>query len=571
MARTTLRFASASTRLTAAGLVAFGLLAFGCASDDPEPDPNPTPTPAAQVSVMAELAGAEARDAVLDGRAVILAGGPGGAYYELARTLKVSGDDRAPALVSTAGSLETLHLLAWGQGDAGMVQVDVLQDPRQTSVRAALADTATPLFDEEVHVLVAPEGASDLLALAGKKVGIGGAGSGSATTAENLFRAAGVYDVELVPGAFGDHAAALKGGELAAIVTVGAQPLASLHEAGLKVLDMGDARDEILGELQKIHPSYRAGEVSEESGGPAKTVAVPAVLVRRAGFEGELDFGGASDSAHPAGKSVAGGSEALPASLEGPSLTIRDPEAAIRFAVPAAGDLGSAGQHVTTAWTKAGMNVSGVSADGAGALALLASGQAEAAVVSMDMLHEALARPETARLLAKVRVLSPLFARPLHMVRKGGNDAGGHVVLGDAGSSKSISTRRFVRLGRDRIAGMKWTGYASRDVGLELLEGATSGEHEVLMTVGLKGYTDGEGGAGNVTQAVLVTRRGLQDGKAQALVNALFANRKNLAGVDARFEGLDPASLSSLPEGIKLHAGVDASAIEADSAEAWGE
>jgi len=568
MARTTLRFASVSTRFTAAGLVAFGLLAFGCASDDPSPEPNPSPTPAAKASVMADLAGAEAREVVLDGRVVVLAGGPGGAYYELARTLKVSSDDRAPALVGSAGSLETLHLLAWGQGDVGLVQADVLQDPRQRGVRAALADTATPLFDEEVHVLIAPEGASDLLALAGKKVGIGGAGSGSATTAENLFRAAGVYDVELVPGAFSDHAAALKSGELAAIVAVGAQPLVSLHEAGLKVLDMGEARDEVLAELQKINPSYRAGEISEEFGGPAKTVAVPAVLVRRAGFEGELDFGGASDSAHPAGNSVAGGSEALPASLEGPSLTIRDSEAAIRFAVPASGDLSTAGQSVATAWTKSGETVQSVTADGVGALALLTSGQAEAAIVSMDALHEALARPETARLLAHVRVLSPLFSRPLHLVRVGEKGAEAHVVLGSAGSSTSISTRRIMRLTRDKVA-YKWIGHPAGSAGIQVSSEA-SGDEQFALT-GLKGYTDGPEGSGLMTQAVLVTRRGFSDGKAQALVGALYANRKNLAGVDARFESLDPASLSSLPEGLKLHSGIDSSSIEADSAEAWGE
>lgn len=570
MARTTLRFASVSTRLSAAGLVAFGLLAFGCASDDPGPEPNPQPTPAAKANLMAELAGAEAREVVLDGRAVVLAGSPGGAYYELARTLKVSGDDRAPALVQSAGSLETLHLLAWGQGDVGLVQADVLQDPRQRGVRAALAESGTPLFDEEVHVLVAPEGASDLLALAGKKVGIGGAGSGSATTADNLFRAAGVYDVELVPGAFSDHAAALKAGELAAIVAVGAQPMASLHGAGLKVLDMGDARDEVLAELQKLNPSYRAGEVSEEFGGPAKTVAVPAVLVRRAGFEGELDFGGASESAHPAGRSVAGGSEALPASLEGPSLTIRDPEAAVRMAAPAEGDLGSAAKSLTMAWGKSGLSVAGRTADGAGALALLTSGQAEVALVSMDTLHEALARPETARLLAHVQVLSPLFARPLHMARKGGEAAEGQVVLGPFGSSQSISTRRILRLTRERIA-LTWTGHLSREAGLEVLEGAAGEGSESVATTGLKGYTDGEEGQGLLTEAVLVARRGLQNDKAQALVNALFANRKNLAEVDGRFESLDPAALSSLPEGLKLHGGVDASAIEADSAEAWGE
>ena len=349
-------------------------------------------------------------------------------------------------------------------------------------------------------------------------------------------------------------------------MAVGAQPLVSLHEAGLKVLDMGEARDEVLAELQKINPSYRAGEISEEFGGPAKTVAVPAVLVRRAGFEGELDFGGASDSAHPAGKSVAGGSEALPASLEGPSLTIRDSEAAIRFALPASGDLSTAGQSVATAWTKSGEKVQSVSADGAGALALLTSGQAEAAIVSMDALHEALARPETARLLAHVRVLSPLVSRELCLATSGKTE-GAHVILGSAGSSQSISTRRIMRLTRDRYA-YTWTGHPGEHAGLRILEGR-SADFETLTLAGLKGYADHEGNV--LTQAVLVTRRGLQDARAQALVASLYANRKNLAGIDARFESLDPASLSSLPEGLKLHSGIDASAIEADSAEAWAE
>lgn len=563
MARTTMRYA-------ATGLVAFGLLAFGCASDDPGPEPGPEPTPAgnAQPSVVADLAGATAREGgVLDGRAVVLAGGPGGAYYELARTLKVAGDDRAPALIRSAGSLETLHLLAWGQGDVGLVQADVLQDPRQRAVRAALADAATPLFDEEIHVLVAPEGASDLLALAGKKVGIGGAGSGSATTAENLFRAAGVYDVELVPGAFSAHAAALKSGELAAIVAVGAQPLVSLHEAGLKVLDMGEGRDAVLAELQKINPSYRAGEISEEFGGPAKTVAIPAVLVRRAGFSGELDFGGSSDSAHPAGKSVAGGTEALPASLEGPSLTVRGPEATSRIA--ASGDLGQGLARATGATL--------VKAEGASALALLSSGQAEAALVSEDALQEALTRPESARLLAHLRLATPLVTQDLHLVQTGdATDADGlrgkgkNITVGAAGSCLSISTARILRL--LRVLPEHYTGHFTAAEGslAEVREGALAEGQTAIALGELKGYTALENG-GVQTRLLLVVRRGVDDAKVGAMVSAVYANRKNLSGVDARFEGLDPAGLETLPEGLKLHPGAEAAigGLELDSADAW--
>ncbi|MBL4846811.1 MAG: hypothetical protein JKY65_14930 [Planctomycetes bacterium] len=565
MARNTLRLA----------LVLTGLLAFGCASGDPGPEPGPKPTPTPKENpgstLVADLAGASARDVVLDGRAVVLAGGVGGAYYELARTLKVAGDDREPALVRSAGSLATLHLLAWGQGDIGMVQADVLQDPRQRALRAALAETATPLFDEEVHVIVAPDGAADLLALAGKRVGIGGAGSGSATTAENLFRAAGVYDVELVPGAFSDHAIALQGGDLAAIVAVGAQPLTSLHESGLKVLDMGDARDGILEELQKINPSYRAGEVSEEFGGPAKTVAIPALLVTRAGFGGELDFGGAAESAHPAGQSVAGGSEAIPASLDGPSLTVRDPEANLRLAASAECDFAPAGKLLSAAWA-ANNNVRRIDAGGTSALALLMAGQAEVAMISEDVLLEALARPETARVAAHILIVAPLFKHHLHLGFSGeGNKL---LSLGAPGSSLSVSTRRLLRL--KRILHENRTGHlVDAPAGsLEVRYGELSPDDgfQELVLGDLPGYEADEQASGLWTRVLLVTRPGVSAERVQSLVAALYANRKNMIDADARFEGMDPAQLDSLPEGFKLHPGTSAAkdaGFNLDSADPW--
>lgn len=552
-----------------------GALTVGCGSDDPAPEPQPGEQPRASVDPLAKLAAAEARPIVLDGRPVVLTGSPGGAYYELARTLKVAGEEREPALIPTTGSLETLQLLAFGRGDLGLVQGDVLTAPALRSLRAALAETAAPAFNEEVFVLVGSN-TSKLIDLAGAKVGVGAAGSGSATTAANLFWAAGVYDVELVPGNYADHLRAVAAGELAAAVVVGGQPLLALRDAGLKALDLGEERDAILAELQKTYAGYAAGEIAAASGGPAQTIAVPAFVVRRSGFAGEIDLSAARDALHPKAQGVTSASADLPTSGDGPSLVVREAEAPVRLAGEDAGAIGL----VARAWSSGGAPVQTARADALTALALLSAGQAEAAVVQEDLLLEALARPASARVLARYQVAAFLFPVDLHLVQPAGgpvNDAASlrgkdkHLVIGTPASSLGASARRILRL--FRVLPEHYVGHLAPAPGaLAQVHPGAPADGEAAVALGeLAGYQSLETG-GVRTRAVLVVRRELPSEQVQALVAALYANRKNLAGQDERFGGLDPEQLGALPEGLTLHAGAVAAreaGLQPDSADPW--
>lgn len=546
-----------------------GALSVGCGSDDPAPDPQPGEQPrGAAADPLAALVAAEARPVVLDGRAVVLTGSPGGAYYELARQLKVAGDERAPALIETAGSLETLQLLAFGRGDLGLVQGDVLRDPGLRSLRAALATSATPLFNEEIRVLVGSEGPATLLALAGSKVGVGASGSGSATSAANLFWAAGVFDVELVPGELATNLELLASGQLSALVVVGAEPLLGLRGAKLRVLDLGEERDAIVAALQKTDPSYLAADLGE-----TKTVAVSSFLVRRAGFEGEVDLSEARASIHPAAQTVTNASVELPASNEGPSLSIRDPELPLRLVGE---DLRALGL-LARAWTGDGAEIRTAQASALTALALLSSGQAEAALVQEDLLLEALARPETARIAARYRIAAPLYPVGVYLVQKSEGELsdaaslrGKDLAIGAPASALGASARRILR--QLRVLPEHFTGHLKGDGALAWFREGLPSEGEAALVLGeLPGYAGLEtGGVG--TRCLLVVRRELPEEQVQALVAALYANRKNLAGDDERFGALDPAALDGLPTGLELHAGTVAAkdaGLSPDSADPW--
>lgn len=564
MARTNTRLGMLCVPLLA------GALSVGCGSDDPAPDPQPGEQPRAlSVDPYAALAKATARPVVLDGRAVVLAGAPGGAYYELARTLRIAGDAREPALIQTAGSLETLQLLAFGRGDLGIVQGDVLRDAGLRSLHATLAASATPLFGEEVRVLVGSEGPTSLLALSGTKVGVGAPGSGSATSAANLFWAAGVFDVELVPGDMASQLKQLAAGELGAIVVVGAEPLLSLRDAKLTRLSFGDDFDAILAALKTNNPGCYG---AVEGDGP-KAIAVGCFLVRRAGYEGEVDLTGARDSLHPAAQGVTNASVELPASGEGPSLSIRDPELPLRLVGEDEATLGL----LARAWTGEGAEIRTLQAGALTGLALLSSGQAEAALVQEDLLVEALARPGTARIAARFRIAAPLFSRGLYLVQKAGgalSDAaslrGKQLAIGAPATSLGASSRRILR--QLRVLPEHYTGQLGGEGAQAWFRVGLPSEGEAAFVLGsLPGYTGLETG-GVATRVLLVVRRELAEEQVQALVAALYANRKNLAGADERFAELDPAALDGLGEGLELHAGTvsaQSAGLSPDSADPW--
>ncbi|MGE0710959.1 MAG: TAXI family TRAP transporter solute-binding subunit [Planctomycetota bacterium] len=562
-------------------LLSCALLVACGGGDQPEPKPQPQQPRGKQPGGdLARLKEAKAEPVVLDGRPVVLTGAPGGAYYELARRLRGEDPAKPLALVQTTGSLETLELLAWGAGDAGIVQADVLQDARQRALRQNV-QVRGALFLEEVHVLVPRGGAvKSLLDLAGKKVAVGAPGSGSATTAENLLWAGGVYDVTLAPMGTEAAFAALGSGEVAAVIAVGGQPLVSLiGRADVAVLDLAAEREALLAELQKLNPSYAAATVSKEHGGPAETVGIPALLVVRAGADLKLSVQDAGACAHPKGAECASwsGRQVDAETLAGPSIVLRDPAAPLRLAAASEGGCDGAAKQLARALEAGGAKVQAVGGAGSlQALALLEAGQAELGLVSEDVLLEALTRPQTAALLARVRVVAPLFAQSIYLVQKEGGALGDaaslrqqDLKLGPVGSGLWVSARRLLR--QKRVLPEHYTAHLDGEAKAWFRLGSPAGGEAAIDLGAAEGYEAGEGG-GVKTRVLLLCRRDLDAEQVTALVQTIFAQRKNLAGADERLAGLDPAALESVKEPLKLHPGVAAArekGIEVDTADPW--
>lgn len=565
---------SMSTSLRLSALLATALLvACGSSDEDPEPQPKPQPKPA-QGFDLSKLQSAEAKPLVLDGRAVIAAGQPGSASYEFARGFSQK-DAKEPGLLVTAGSLDNLHAVAWGAAHAGVVQADVLSDPRLGTLRQQV-EFALPVCQAEVYVVTKP--GAKLLDLANQKIGVGPAGSGNAITAENLLWAGGVYDCSLVQGELSAQLDAVAKGELGAVIAVGGQPLtAMIGRSDVAALSL-DA--ELVAKLAELDADYAKATIAKEHGGPAETVGVPLVLVAAAGFDRSSLSWTSEGVSHPkVGEAWMGkdlNADGL-ATREGPAFVLRDPELPLRLAGGSEDAYAAAAGALERAWEASDAQIELVPTAGAlDNLALVAAGQAELALVPEDVLREALTRPQTAPLLARVRVLAPLFSQAIYLVQAEGgelSDAASlrrkELALGAACSGLNTSARRLLRL--MRVLPEHYTGYLTGPKDAWFRLGAPEGGQVAIDLGEPEGYVAATGG-GVTTRVHLVCRRDLPADQAAALVSALYAQRKNLSGVDERFGQLDPAQLGELPEKVTLHAGAtqaQEAGLEPDSADPW--
>ncbi len=223
-----------------------------------------------------------------------LAAGPsGGAYARLALALARDFERRGGThleVLASAGSVENLSLLHQGQASLAFVQADVAalaaagRGPFEEagpyrSLRALLA-----LFPEHLHVVVrGQDPARSLADLAGRRVALGLARSGSRVTAGLVLAAAGV-EVAEPPGADAMDSraalAALAAGQLDAVMLVGAAPFPPVVEAfgasQLRLLPV-ELRAEALSEVGIVPLSLPAGAYAGQ--GEVPTVAVAALLV----------------------------------------------------------------------------------------------------------------------------------------------------------------------------------------------------------------------------------------------------------------------------------------------------
>ncbi|MFL5232203.1 MAG: TAXI family TRAP transporter solute-binding subunit, partial [Microvirga sp.] len=161
----------------------------------------------------------------------VVSGTPGGTYFRMASDMAFvldDGDDLRILPILGKGAGQNAYDIRFLKGvDLGFVRTDTLdqlrEDKRLTNVDRHITYIAR-LFNDELHV-IAPREVTDIRQLAGKKVSFDVKGSGTDYTGRSMFKGLGL-DIEAVNI---DQSAAfdlLKRGELAAVVSVAAKPVA---------------------------------------------------------------------------------------------------------------------------------------------------------------------------------------------------------------------------------------------------------------------------------------------------------------------------------------------------------
>jgi len=200
-------------------------------------------------------------------------GGTGGIYYPLggalAGRLSIRDSVRQFTAEVTGGSVENVNRVREGQIDLGfslaLTAYEAHAGGEDYPDPVADLRIVAPLYPNVVHVLV-PGGstATSLADLAGTRVSVGSAGSGTEQTSRQLLAAFGVtYDeIDVQYLSFAESSAALRDGAIdAAILSVG-YPAAAVLEAtttgDVRILPVeGGGRDALL----RRHPYYSAGQI----------------------------------------------------------------------------------------------------------------------------------------------------------------------------------------------------------------------------------------------------------------------------------------------------------------------
>lgn len=226
------------------------------------------------------------RDRANQGIIAIISGSINGTYVRIASDMAAVLDDgkRLRILpVIGKGSLQNITDLLYLRGiDVAIVQSDVLEFIRKQNLHPTIDQRIryiTKLYNEEVHILVGRDVAR-LADLAGKKVNIDIAGSGTAITAASLFDALNVQ-VEATNFDQALALAKLRNGEIAAMVYVAGKPAGLFHGvepgSGLHFLSVP-----LTAELMRIYlPSSLTSTdypMLIDENHPVDTVAVGAVM-----------------------------------------------------------------------------------------------------------------------------------------------------------------------------------------------------------------------------------------------------------------------------------------------------
>ena len=166
-------------------------------------------------------------------KVIIFTGGTGGTYFPIGSKLaemlnKYAGDYISAEARTSGASVANINALDQGDANFAFVQNDIayyafnglyMFEGRKVNIRGVLT-----LYPETVQIVVlADSPIKTIYDLAGKKVAVGATGSGTAINAEQILKAAGIWDkVEKVYASFTEAANLLKLRQIdAAFLTAG--------------------------------------------------------------------------------------------------------------------------------------------------------------------------------------------------------------------------------------------------------------------------------------------------------------------------------------------------------------
>ena len=164
----------------------------------------------------------------------VISGGADGTYIRIAADLAnvLDGDELRVLPIIGRGSLQNLRDVMFLRGvDIGIVQMDAREQLKAENLQSDAVRKLrfiTRLYNEEVHILTSRD-ITDIRQLAGKKVNIDKAGSGTNLTARLIFEKLGVKP-ELTTFDQGSSYERLRSGEIQAAVYVAGRPVRAMAE-----------------------------------------------------------------------------------------------------------------------------------------------------------------------------------------------------------------------------------------------------------------------------------------------------------------------------------------------------
>ena len=218
-------------------------------------------------------------------------GGTGGIYYPLggalASRLSIADEGRQYTAEVSGGSVENINRLAAGQIDLafvlGVTAFQAQAGQGDWEVPVSGLRVLAPLYPNLTHVLV-PAGseAAGIADLAGQRVSVGAAGSGTEQVARHLLDAYGLSYDDIDPQylSFTESSSALRDGAIdAAVMSVG-YPAAAVLEAtttaGVRLLPVDP---DVIAAMRDEHPYYTTTMLPELAY-PGVEVAIPMLTVQ---------------------------------------------------------------------------------------------------------------------------------------------------------------------------------------------------------------------------------------------------------------------------------------------------